>query len=103
MTTRTKETLVDAGRELAQSLLTSAVKDSADSEQMSNQIFVLKVAAVSILAHEAYNQAEQLQIPFGQYLMETVKALSTEYEILCAATDMELAEVGSAHVPSSGH
>lgn len=94
MKTAEVEVLIGAGREIAESLIESAVTAAKDAKQMSNQIFVLRRAAISILAHEAYNQATALGISYAEYVAELTKDIRNESTMLAECGDMELLETG---------
>lgn len=87
-----KETLllINAGREMSEGLLESAVLSAKDSGQMSNQIFVLRRCAISILAHEGYNQFEQRGRNFNDYLNDLLTQVRAEFDMLCTCDDFEI-------------
>jgi hypothetical protein len=90
MKTEQTELLVNCGREMAESLMESAVTNAESADQMTNQIFILRSAAISILAHEAYNQATQMGISFAEYMASLTKDIRTETSMLADSPDMEL-------------
>jgi hypothetical protein len=54
------EMLIGAGREMATVWLKAAVHNSTDNVQMSNQLFVLRNAAIHVLTMCIYNEMTQL-------------------------------------------
>lgn len=74
--------LMNAGRELAGSLLVSAVESAESFEQMNNQIFLLRRAAISILAHEAYNQHRQLELDVDEYNTDLLVDIEKEFAMV---------------------
>ena len=82
MTEETKNLLIRVGRELADVQLTGAVETAESNEQLTNQIFVLRRAALFILATEAFNHYAQFQRPVASFLDLTIDDLVNEIEYL---------------------
>ena len=54
------DTIVEAGREMAISLMESAISKAENEEQVSNQLALLQITAIHILATSAFNRMQQM-------------------------------------------
>lgn len=82
MTQETAATLKKCGEEMAESLLVSAVEDSSSKEQMQNQIAVLQFAALSIIAHCAFNAEVQSNQDGNKFLDAVNRELKEELRMM---------------------
>lgn len=84
------ERLVEIGRNTAAKLIESAVTMSATPEQMSNQLFITRVAGVHILATHLYNEVEQLDRTPDEALGDLMHEIQSEFDAMVAEGDVEL-------------
>lgn len=73
--------LTNCGREVANSLLETAVKTAKDQGQMSNQLIVLQAAAIHILASSAFNYSLEGGDPL-KFLDSQIKNMKSELFML---------------------
>lgn len=97
MSEKQREVLVGAGKEIGQTWLQNAVKNSKDAEQMMNQVFCLQVAAAHLLATCAFNCEMQQDKDGDEFIDGLAKEMKRDLEEMRKADDngeMELIKAG---------
>jgi hypothetical protein len=69
------EKLTETGMGMARAWLESAIKTAKNSEMMNNQIAVLNVASISVIAHRIYNDIVQSNRTLEECVEEVTDAL----------------------------
>lgn len=80
--TNSQELLQDSGRDLAASMMISAVEDSANGVEMNNNLRVLRFLAIHILATFIYNNKEQKGIDPQMSLRRIKTELESEHQFI---------------------
>lgn len=94
--------LTQAGREMAEQMMESAVKAANGPEQMFNQIFTLRAMSISILATVMYNDVAQGGKDPEERLALYHTVLAEEYDMMVTGGQVEMIECGSAPKKDSG-
>lgn len=81
--------LRQGGREMAETWLHTAVTSAKGPDQMSNQVYILHCAAVSVLAHMIFNKIVQE----GAKFEDCIAHMRVELEMEMAEMDVEECEV----------
>jgi hypothetical protein len=97
MDTTIRQAVQQTGRAISESLLKTAIKKATDKEEMGLHIGALRMAAISLLAHEAYNRNEQMGQSLNDFMIQLMQELREECELLVNAPECEVFKCGQAN------
>ncbi len=94
--------LLQTGRELALGFMSHHVKTAKSEDELYNQIFILKVAAINILATIMYNDVRQGDHDPEKSLEDYKDYTAEEYDCMMSEGEIELIEVGGGSSDPKG-
>lgn len=74
--------LRNIGRNAGRDLLRSAVESAENMDQMNNQVYIARWAAIHILATEAYNAEEQMKVSRKEFLAKRMADIQSDIKLL---------------------